>query len=165
MKKILICAFVFLALTALSFGQNTENVDPTKAFDLLKSPNTYLVDVRSVAEYVFIGHPLKAVNIPLMFWNETEQKMAANGNFSADLSARFKADDVLIFMCRGGGRSQRAVQAALAAGFKNAINMTEGFEGKKDEKGIFSIGGWRGAGLPYTLDIDPQLAYKPAANK
>jgi rhodanese-related sulfurtransferase len=162
MKKFAYGLIALAALAALSFGQDIENIDPSKALELIKNPSTYLVDVRSVAEYVFVGHAVRAYNIPLSFWSETEQKLVANDHFVNDLRSRFKADDVLIFVCRSGGRSLRAAQAAQEAGYKKVINVKEGFEGKKDEKGLFSIGGWKSAGLPYTYDIDPDLVYKPA---
>ncbi len=162
MKKIILFVFSLAVLAALMFGQDIENVGPQKALELAKTPNTYLVDVRSVAEYVFVGHPVQAHNIPLSFWSETEQKLVPNDNFVPDLRARFKADDVLIFMCRSGGRSLRAAQAAQAAGFKTVINVTDGFEGKKDDQGHPTIGGWKSAGLPYSYDVGPALAYKRA---
>jgi len=162
MKKIISAGFFLAVLAGLSFGQNIENVRPQKALELSKAPATYLVDVRSVAEYVFVGHPIQAYNIPLSFWSETEQKLVPNDTFVPDLRARFKADDVLIFMCRSGGRSFRAAQAAQAAGFKKVINVTDGFEGKKDDQGHPTIGGWKSAGLPYAYDVDPALAYKRA---
>jgi cyclophilin family peptidyl-prolyl cis-trans isomerase/rhodanese-related sulfurtransferase len=152
-----------LALNVPSSGQAIENVGPQQALDRLAAPRTFLVDVRSVAEYVFVGHPVKAHNVPLSFWSETEQKLIPNDHFVADLQARFQVDDTLIFMCRSGGRSLRAAQAAQGAGFKKVVNVTDGFEGKKDDQGRFTIGGWKPAGLPYTYDVDPALAYKGAS--
>ena len=157
-------AFVLIAaafaLVVPSSGQDIVNVGPQKALELLAAPHTFLVDVRSAADYVFVGHPVKAYNVPLSFWSETEQKLVPNEHFVQDLRARFQADDKLIFMCRSGGRSLRAAQAAQGAGFKKVVNVTDGFEGKKDDQGRFTIGGWKPAGLPYTYDIDPALAYK-----
>ncbi len=160
-ERALVCVGLAI-LAALSFGQDIENVGPQRALELTAAPRTYLVDVRSAAEYVFVGHPLKAYNIPLSFWSETEQKLVPNDHFVQDLQARFQTDDALVFMCRSGGRSLRAAQAAQAAGFKKVINVTDGFEGKKDDQGHLTIGGWKGAGLPYAYDIDPALAYKGA---
>jgi rhodanese-related sulfurtransferase len=163
MKKKSMLVLVGLAvLAALTFGREIENVGPQKALELSQASHAYLVDVRSAAEYVFVGHPVKAYNIPLSFWSEAEQKLVPNDGFVEDLRSRFQADDVLIFMCRSGGRSLRAAAAAQAAGFKNVINVTDGFEGKKDDEGLFSGGGWKSAGLPYTYDIDPERIYKPA---
>ena len=163
MKKyalVLVGWAVLAALAAPLPGQTIENVGPQRALELTAAPRTYLVDVRSAAEYVFVGHPPKAYNIPLSFWSESEQNLVPNDHFVQDLQVRFKNDDTLIFMCRSGGRSLRASQAAQAAGFKKVINVTDGFEGRKDDQGRFTIGGWKPAGLPYTYDVDPALAYK-----
>ena len=160
-------AFVLMAAAVAgavpAFGQSVENVDPQKALELLAAPHTFLVDVRSVAEYTFVGHAPMAYNIPLSFWNETGQKLGPNERFVEDLKFRFSSGETLLFICRSGGRSLRAAQAALAAGFTRVINITEGFEGRADDQGHPSIGGWKGAGLPYTLEIDPARAYRPSA--
>lgn len=167
MKKITVAglALVFSLSPLAVLGQAIENVLPKQAAERLESPNTYLVDVRSVAEYVFVGHPPKAVNMPLAFWSETEQKLTPNERFVQDLKSRFRTGDTLFFICRSGGRSLRAAQAARAAGFTSVVNVSEGFEGAKDAQGRHTVGGWRGAGLPYTLDVDPTLAYKPGPEK
>ena len=159
-KSVFMIIAAALAFNVPTSGQDIENVGPQQALDRLSAPRTFLVDVRSVAEYVFVGHPVKAYNVPLSFWSEDEQKLVPNDHFVADLQARFQPDDTLIFICRSGGRSLRAAQAAQGAGFKKAVNVTDGFEGKKDGQGRFTIGGWKPAGLPYTYDIDPALAYK-----
>ena len=159
-KYVFIIIAAALALNVPSPGQDIENVGPQQALDRLATPRTFLVDVRSVAEYVFVGHPVKAYNVPISFWSETEQTFTPNDRFVPDLRARFQADDTLIFICRSGGRSLRAARAARGAGFKKVVNVTDGFEGKKDDQGRFTIGGWKPAGLPYTYDVDPALAYK-----
>jgi len=160
MKKLFrIALFSALAVLTVS-GQEIESVGPAKALELTNNPTTYLVDVRSVAEYVLIGHPVMAYNVPLSFWSETEATFVPNDEFVRDLQARFKPEDVLIFICRAGGRSLRAAQAARQAGFAKVVNVTDGFEGKRDVDGHFTVGGWKPAGLPYTYDIDPKLAYQ-----
>ena len=48
--------------------------DPKKilsieAYDMLNTvPNTYLIDVRTQAEYQFVGHPFKAYLYPYQFF-------------------------------------------------------------------------------------------------
>jgi rhodanese-related sulfurtransferase len=151
---------LFSAAVAMSAsGQEIENVGPAKALELTNNPSTYLVDVRSVAEYVLVGHPVMAYNVPFSFWSETEVTFVPNNEFVRDLQARFKPEDVLIFICRSGGRSLRSAQTAAKAGFAKVVNVTDGFEGKRDADGHFTIGGWKPAGLPYTYEIDPKLAF------
>jgi rhodanese-related sulfurtransferase len=47
-------------------------------------------------------------------------------------------------------RSHQAAIAATQAGWKEAYNILEGFEGDKDANGHRgTLGGWRKAGLPW----------------
>jgi rhodanese-related sulfurtransferase len=152
---------VVMLLGAVLHAQEVQNVNPQAAFDLTQKPAAYLVDVRSVAEYVLVGHPTMAVNVPLSFWDDRQANFTANDNFLQDLKRRFQPDDTLIFMCRTGGRSLRAAQAALKAGYTKVYNVVEGFEGPNDEKGYRTKGGWKNSGLPYTYEANPKLAYQP----
>jgi rhodanese-related sulfurtransferase len=156
---IVLAAAAFLAVAAMA--QEIETVDAKKAFELTKAPATYLVDIRSVAEYVLVGHPTMAANVPISFWSETEGTFVPNEGFLDDLKARFKTGDVLVFICRSGGRSLRAARSAREAGFTKVFNVGEGFEGPMDGQGRRTTGGWKNSGLPYTYDIDPSLVYRP----
>ncbi len=147
------------------FGGEVSTVSPSKALEMIKNPATYLVDVRSIAEYYLVGHPVQAHNIPLTFWNETRQDFELNENFVRDIQDRFQTGDVLVFICRSGGRSRRAAEEAMKAGFAEAYNVDEGFEGEKDEKGLRTVGGWRNRGLPHTYDINPDLIYRGSKAK
>jgi len=152
--------------TALTVsGSEVSTVSPTQAFEKLKTPGTYLVDVRSIAEYYLVGHPVQAYSIPLTFWNEGLQDLERNENFVRDLQARFRTTDVLVFICRSGGRSRKAAEEAQKAGFAEVYSVDEGFEGEKDEKGLRTVGGWRNRGLPSTYDINPDLIYRGAKAK
>ena len=57
-----------------------------------------------------------------------------------------------MFLCRSGARSHAAAEAATHAGWKEAYNILEGFEGDKDAQSSTAtrVGGWRKAGLPWT---------------
>ena len=153
-----------LFLGILAPAQEIATVNSKQAFALLKEPSTFLVDVRSVAEYVFVGHPEMAYNIPLGFWDE-RQGLVLNEHFIQDLKSRFQPEDKLIFLCQGGGRSLKAAQAAAGAGFLKVVNLSEGFDGRPDDRGYFTKEGWRNSGLPYTYKLDEKLAYRPAAGK
>ena len=55
-----------------------------------------------------------------------------------------------MFLCRSGVRSHSAAMAAAQAGWSEAYNILEGFEGDKDrEQHRGAVGGWRKAGLPW----------------
>jgi rhodanese-related sulfurtransferase len=168
MRKLRGFAYLLCAvLAATAAGQEIRSVAPKDALGLLKDPSAHLVDVRSVAEYVLVGHPVQAHNIPLAFWLDTSAGFERNERFIDDLKSRFAPADTLIFICRSGGRSLRAAEAARAAGFANVVNVTEGFEGELDASGRRTIGGWKNAGLPWTYEVDPQLAYgsRPVTRK
>jgi rhodanese-related sulfurtransferase len=158
-KKVFILASLIL-LSCFIFAQPVEEISSQKAFQMLKNPSTYLVDVRSIAEYVFVGHPEMAYNIPLMFWSEERQRFISNQNFLADIESRFKKDDILIFICRSGGRSFSAATMVRQSGFLKVFNIKEGFEGESDENGYRSINGWKNSGLPYTYRVNSELSYQ-----
>jgi rhodanese-related sulfurtransferase len=165
MTKFKTAAALVLAPLLTLVGSEVSTVSPSKALELTQNPATYLVDVRSVAEYYLVGHPVQAYNIPLTFWSETRQDFERNGNFVQDLQERFRTSDVLVFICRSGGRSQRAAEEAQKAGFTEVYSVDEGFEGEKDEKGLRTVGGWKNRGLPSTYDINPDLIYRGAKTK
>jgi rhodanese-related sulfurtransferase len=148
-----------LTLVAAVLGQDVITVSPARALDLVKEPRTFLVDVRSVAEYVLVGHPEMAYNVPFTFWSDEEGRFVPNPDFLEDLAARFGKDDALVFICRSGGRSRVAAQAAREAGYSKVYNVAEGFEGSLDEKGYRTVGGWKNS-LPYTYKVEPGLAYR-----
>jgi len=154
----LAAAFLFLPGWFPSV-QEVPSISPPEALEMTKTAGTYLVDVRSIAEYYLIGHPLDAVNIPLTFWNEKTQSLEPNDNFIKDIQERFKTTDVLIFICRSGGRSLKAAEEAFQAGFSKVYSVKEGFEGEKDANGLRTLGGWKNKGLPYTYEINPNLVY------
>jgi len=151
------------------------DVTPEQAYEMVrKDPkHTFIVDVRTRPEYQLIGHPAGAYHVPLKFWNgklgKKKYGMSSNPNFANDLKARFNPQtDTLIFMCRSGGRSCAAAEAAASAGWpaEKVFNLLGGFEGGKVKTkgsiyyGQRKLGGWRNAGLPWIYKIDKNLAYK-----
>lgn len=132
-----------------------------------------ILDVRMPEEYVFVGHPEMAYNIPLALqtyeWDAEEHmyKVAPNKDFMPQVKALFKPNDVILVTCRSGGRGAMAVNAMAAAGYKNAYNITDGIEGDevKDPESMYygkrMKNGWKNAGLPWTYDINPDLMKLP----
>ncbi|RLE00973.1 MAG: hypothetical protein DRJ11_10685 [Candidatus Aminicenantes bacterium] len=86
MKKAISVMFLsFLPLFLAS--QQVEEVTPPEVYQILqqkKAPNVYLIDVRCVAVYYFMGHPEGAYNIPLRFWGKRAQKLIFNEHFIDD---------------------------------------------------------------------------------
>lgn len=114
---------------------------------MLHVPGAKLVDVRTRAEWDFVGHPPEAVMIE---WNMYPSGQR-NPEFLDQLQAEVaKTDAPVMFLCRSGARSHGAAIAATQAGYPNSFNVLEGFEGDKDTNGHrSSVGGWRKAGLPW----------------
>src|SRR5262252_9834766 len=121
---------------------------PAEAHALLQEiPESRLVDVRTQAEWDYVGHVPESV---LIEWN-TYPTGQRNPAFLAQLQTQVaRSDAPVMFMCRSGARSHHAAQAATQAGYSNSYNVLEGFEGDKDANGHRNtVGGWRFAGLPW----------------
>jgi len=149
---------VLFCLAGFCFSQGVEEISAQEAARMVEK-GARLVDVRTIAEYTFVGHPEKACNIPLLFWKESEQRMVSNPHFLDDLRAKFTKEETLVFICRSGGRSMRAARRALEAGFSKVYSVSEGFEGKLDEQGYRSVDGWKNK-LPYTYRLDEEYVYR-----
>jgi rhodanese-related sulfurtransferase len=144
-KKILELARGRAAQTGLPYAGA---LTPEEAGALLQAePGAKLVDVRTRAEWEWVGRVPGAV---LIEWNGWPGG-ARNAEFERELLAKVpdKTHPVL-FICRSGGRSHHAAIAAAQLGYANAINVLEGFEGDKDATGHrATVGGWKVAGLPW----------------
>ncbi len=110
---------------------------------LVTQPHTYLIDVRTRAEYQLIGHACyfkngkmyQAYNFPVKFWTGKVGKRfkyskVMNKDFIKEISKKFKKTDTLIVYCRSGDRSVIASNLLTDAGFKHVYNIKYGFEGK-----------------------------------
>ena len=130
-----------------------------------------VIDVRTPEEYIFVGHAEMARNIPLVFveyrWDaeKDEPVVHANPEFVSHVTGLFQPTDTLLVMCRSGGRSALAVDALGQAGFVNAYNVIDGFEGDKVDDptsahhGKRMKNGWRNSGAPWTYDCDTELLW------
>ena len=124
----------------------------------------HILDVRTPGEYTFVGHAPMAVNIPIKFFKSGLTKdnkliMPMNENFVAQVETLFKKTDMVFVMCRSGGRSAASINKLALAGFTNAYNIIDGFEGDKDDKGYRTVNGWKNSGAPWTYKLDPKLVY------
>lgn len=121
---------------------------PKEAYELWRGvPGATLVDVRTHAEWDYVGRIPGAVEIEF----QTYPGGRPNPAFVAQLEEHI--DDKrapVLFICRSGGRSHNAALLANQAGYANAYNVLEGFEGDRDDHGHRNTrGGWRVAGLPW----------------
>ena len=120
---------------------------PAEAYDLLRlAPGARLVDVRTRAEWDWVGRVPNAVEIE---WNQYPGGVR-NPNFLAELQRQVDREALVMFLCRSGARSDGAAQLATENGYGDCYNILEGFEGDKDASGHRNtVGGWRMAGLPW----------------
>ena len=131
-----------------------ENVPPTQVWEALRSdPRAQLVDVRTEAEWNYVGLPDLAPTgkqAVLIQW-QVFPDMQVNGNFADQLKqAGFTPEQHIYFICRSGQRSLAAAQAAQTAGFPHVYNVAEGFEGPPDGAGHRgTVAGWKVRNLPW----------------
>lgn len=131
-----------------------EDVAPNLVWEALKAnPQAVLVDVRTDAEWNFVGLPdlsaagKQAVLIPWQIY----PMMQKNAQFLDALrEAGLGKQHAIYFLCRSGARSLAAAQAAQAAGYETVYNIADGFEGPPDPHGHRGqVAGWKAAGLPW----------------
>lgn len=140
-----------------------ERIDAAQAFETLRAePGARLVDVRTRAEWSFVGLPaLDAIGRPLwaIEWKNFPE-MSPNPRFYEQLSGQIEADrargdapTALLFICRSGARSlDAAFGAASRAEFEalRLANVEDGFEGDLDgDRQRGRLNGWKAAGLPW----------------
>ena len=120
---------------------------PREAHELLQlAPGARLVDVRTKAEWDWVGRVPGAIEIEWMAYPGN----VLNPHFIATLKHSVMTESLLLFLCRSGQRSSAAAKAATEAGFPDCYNILEGFEGNKDSNGQRNrSGGWRASGLPW----------------
>lgn len=130
------------------------DISPKATWQALSvEPDSALVDVRTDAEWNFVGLPdlgaigKQAVLIPWQIY----PTMQVNGHFADQLrKAGLTPLHRIYFICRSGARSLAAGQAAQAAGFPHAFNVADGFEGPVDSNGHRGVmAGWKAEGLPW----------------
>ena len=125
----------------------------TEAWALLASdPQAVLVDVRTDAEWRYVGVPdlsdlgRQAVLVEWVSYPSGQQ----NTRFLDQLvDAGLTPDRPVVFLCRSGQRSIGAAQTATAAGYGPAYNVLDGFEGATGPDGHRGHTGWRADGLPW----------------
>lgn len=122
-----------------------------QAWALLRDePESTLIDVRTAAEWNFVGVPVldalgkQARHVEWVTFPAGEP----NPDFVAQATDGLEPGQPVLLLCRSGARSLAAARALTAAGYGPAWNISAGFEGPIDEAGHRS-GGWRHAGLDW----------------
>jgi rhodanese-related sulfurtransferase len=140
------------------------DISPQQAWELLRDrPDSVLVDVRTDAEWRFVGVPdtssigrptvlIEWVSYPTGARNDNfvdQLKEALSGRSAGSAHAGIIGERPVVFLCRSGQRSIGAAEAATAAGIGPSYNVLDGFEGALDENGRRGAAGWRALGLPW----------------
>lgn len=135
-------------------------VIPKTAWDALKDdPRSVLVDVRTMAEWSFVGVPdLSPIGkAPVLLEWQHFPGWARNEAFVDGLSEQLggSVPSSIYFLCRSGARSLSAAQevaSAFAAKGRSVacVNVLGGFEGDLDSvKHRGNKNGWKQGGLPW----------------
>jgi rhodanese-related sulfurtransferase len=116
-----------------------------------------LIDVRTIAEWAYVGLPDLAQlgKRPVLVEWQGFPDDRLNTTFVErvvealnPLGATHETE--LFFICRSGARSLKAAQAMAAAGYLSCRNVADGFEGPLDpERHRGRIAGWKARGLPW----------------
>lgn len=144
----------------LGVGTRVGEVDPTEAWRILSTEsNARLVDVRTRAEWGFVGVPdiAELGQNPLFLEWAAYPDMSLNPTFAEQLEAALGREfsGHILFICRSGARSMQAAQVVAHHFARNGnkvtcLNVAEGFEGDLDAKGHRgSQNGWKSRGLAW----------------
>ena len=131
-----------------------EDVAPQQAFKALtENPDAVLVDVRTDAEWTYVGLPDLAPvgkRVLLVQW-QAFPSGAPNQNFIEQLGASgVTRQHAVYFICRSGARSLAAAETAEQAGYYTVFNVNDGFEGPPDAAGHRgNVAGWKADALPW----------------
>ncbi len=161
------CLFIFRLMdlpkqkeTEMPSKTKIAETSPQKAWDFLASDqNSVLVDVRTRAEWYFVGGPsLDSVGKPVirMQWRDFPDKNI-NSIFAEELASLLgeEYDGTIFFICRSGVRSILAANAVNANAQIHGheykcISIASGFEGDlDDDQRRGTLNGWKKFGLPW----------------
>ena len=143
-------------MTVQNGERAVDNVDVETTWQSLATrPRSQLIDVRTRAEWTYVGIPdlgSMGKRAILVEWQTFPDQTV---DFVERLTGELKAlgaqsEDDLFFICRSGGRSLAAAKAMAEAGYRACHNVAGGFEGPLNDDGQRgSVGGWKAAGLPW----------------
>ena len=131
-------------------------VSPEEAQRLITDEGYQYVDVRTEAEFA-AGHPEGAENIPIML--SSGGGMTPNPDFKRVVAAVHGPEAKIVLGCKAGGRSLKAANELIAAGYKNVVDQRAGYDGARNSFGQVTEKGWRDMSLPTTTTAKPGNTY------
>jgi rhodanese-related sulfurtransferase len=163
-KKNLLAGCFIIVLVFLSFktgfAEEAKKILCIEAYDMLNTvPDTFLIDVRTRAEYELVGHPINAYLFPYMFMGKSLKKKGERYGYGINIKNRafieeigkvFKKTDNLLIISRDGKRSALAAKELMNAGFKKVYDVENGFEGPE---------------FPFFRDSNKQKFYRQLAKR
>ena len=130
------------------------NLLPKMAIERLQSnPKALFVDVRSKAEYKYVGYPENSILIPRIDDPDWEPHPEAFSDLVMQkLDGRENLlNTEIILICRSGFRSNEALKCLENKGFTQDSHVASGFEGDLDENDHRgNLNGWRHDGMPWS---------------
>lgn len=124
---------------------------------LEKDTASALIDVRTRAEWAFVGLPDLAEigkRVLTVEW-QTSPESKIDAGFAERMTQALDAagankDTELFFICRSGARSRMAAEAMARAGYRRCRNVADGFEGPLDaSRHRGRVAGWKASGLAW----------------
>ena len=130
------------------------NLLPKIAVERLQSNSQALfVDVRSKAEYKYVGFPENSILNPWIDDPDWEPNPEAFSDLvMQELDGRENIlNTEIILICRSGFRSNEALKCLENKGFTQVSHVASGFEGDLDENDHRgNLNGWRHDGMPWS---------------
>jgi rhodanese-related sulfurtransferase len=138
-----------------------KRISPQEAHELMTAGWSY-VDVRTPEEFAE-GHAAGAFNVPVAL--AKAGAMTPNPDFVDVMTKAFGKEAKIVVGCKTGGRSMRAAQALLEAGFAHVIDQRAGWDGARSPFGQVSEIGWGRAGLPVETGASAGRGYEDVKAK
>ncbi|NPA04339.1 MAG: rhodanese-like domain-containing protein [Epsilonproteobacteria bacterium] len=159
MKKLFLVLLLVGSLVAEDIFYE-DDVEVTEAFEMMKK-GALLIDVRTAGEFIYAGHPLGAVSIPVFEYSykpkpitlrvkfaqkEKEKPLDAhkiydlipveNNQFIEDVKEAIKLTKpkAILVICRSGSRSEYAANLLAKNGLQEVYNVEGGVLEWKREK-------------------------------
>lgn len=111
---------------------------------LSENSEATLIDVRTTAEWNFVGTPdLTSIekSTRLAEWTQFPDG-TPNAAFVEHATDGLSKDQPILLLCRSGARSRAAGEHLVSLGYQSIFNVTAGFEGDLDPAG-HRHGGWK----------------------
>ena len=138
--------------TSAMSGRFVGDISSVQTWQALQNqPEAVLVDIRTRAEWKYVGGPdLSSLGKSLIQveW-QVFPSMERNPRFLRELQAEgVTPGQVIYLICRSGIRSRDAAEFLAVRGY-TTYNVAEGFEGPLDDNDHRGASGWRAERLPW----------------